>query len=144
MYVLVRAANPFIGTTVGVAVCLLIVAFLMAVATGKAKRRRRADTTPGECLRHHHSSSGATGLPGPQVGFRRLGVSPQWRFFFNPTCRQSLDKNSPYRRSTRSSAIAEGPRDASCPLKSCQLPHNSAETTYTTSPDQIDGIKLEI
>ena len=46
--------------------------------------------------------------------------------------------------STRSSAIAEGPRDASCQLKSCQLPRNSAETTYTTSPDQIDGMKLEI
>ena len=45
---------------------------------------------------------------------------------------------------TRSSAIAEGPRDASCQLKSCQLPCNSAETTYTTSPDQIDGMKLEI
>ena len=41
-------------------------------------------------------------------------------------------------------AIAEGPRDASCQLKSCQLPRNSAETTYTKSPDQIDGIKLEI
>jgi len=35
-------------------------------------------------------------------------------------------------------------RDASCQLKSCQLPRNSAETTYTTSPDQIDGMKLEI
>ena len=46
--------------------------------------------------------------------------------------------------STRSSAIAEGPRDESCQLKSCQLPCNSAETTYTTSPDQIDGMKLEI
>ena len=45
---------------------------------------------------------------------------------------------------TRSSAIAEGPRDALCQLKSCQLPRNSAETTYTTSPDQIDGMKLEI
>ena len=45
---------------------------------------------------------------------------------------------------TRSSAIADGPRDASCQLKSCQLPRNSAETTYTTSPDQIDGMKLEI
>ena len=38
---------------------------------------------------------------------------------------------------TRSSAIAEGPRDASCQLKSCQLPRNSAETTYTTSPEPI-------
>ena len=38
---------------------------------------------------------------------------------------------------TRSSAIAEGPRDASCQLKSCQLPCSSAETTYATSPDQI-------
>jgi len=45
---------------------------------------------------------------------------------------------------TRSSAIAEGPRDASRQLKSWQLPRNSAETTYTTSPDQIDGMKLEI
>jgi len=47
-------------------------------------------------------------------------------------------------RMTRSSAIAEGPRDVSCQLKSCQLPRNSAETTYTTSPDQTDGMKLEI
>ena len=47
-------------------------------------------------------------------------------------------------KKTRSSAIAEGPRDASCQLKSCQLPRNSAETTYTTSPDQIDGMKLAI
>ena len=45
---------------------------------------------------------------------------------------------------TKSSAIAEGPRDVSCQLKSCQLPRNSAETTYMTSPDQIDGMKLEI
>ena len=51
---------------------------------------------------------------------------------------------SQYQKSTRSSATAEGPRDASCQLKSCQLPRNSAETTYTTSPDQIDGMKLEI
>jgi len=45
---------------------------------------------------------------------------------------------------TRSSAITERPRDASCQLKSCQLPRNSAETTYTTSPGRIDGMKLEI
>ena len=48
-------------------------------------------------------------------------------------------------------AIAEGPRDASCQLKSCQLPRNSAETTCTTtttttcttSPEQIEVMKLE-
>ena len=45
---------------------------------------------------------------------------------------------------TRSSAIAEGPRDASCQLKSCQLPRNSAETTCTTSPEQIEVMKLEV
>jgi len=44
---------------------------------------------------------------------------------------------------TRSSAIAEGPRDASCQLKSCQLPRNTAETTCTTSPEQIEIMKLE-
>ena len=45
--------------------------------------------------------------------------------------------------STRSSAIAEGPRDASCQLISCQLPRNSAETTCTTSPEQIEVMKFE-
>jgi len=42
---------------------------------------------------------------------------------------------------TRSSA--EEPRDASCQLKSCQLPRNSAETTCTTSPEQMENMKLE-
>ena len=60
--------------------------------------------------------------------------------FLSPQHQHQL-KNSD---GTRSSAIAEGPRDASCQLKSWQLPRNSAETTYTTSPDQIDGMKLEI
>jgi len=45
---------------------------------------------------------------------------------------------------TRNSAIAEGPRDASYQLKSCQLPHNSAETTCTTSSEQIEVIKMEV
>jgi len=43
----------------------------------------------------------------------------------------------------RSSAIAEGPRDASCQLKCCQLPRCSADTTCTTSPEQIEVMKLE-
>jgi len=46
-------------------------------------------------------------------------------------------------RCTRSSAIAEWPRDSSCQLKSCQLPRNSAETTCTTSLEQIEVIKLK-
>ena len=58
--------------------------------------------------------------------------------------REHLFRNTTAAITTRSSAIAEGPRDASCQLKSCQLPRNSVETTYTTSPDQIDGMKLEI
>ena len=61
--------------------------------------------------------------------------------------RLSVCSSKPFeaaRIQSRSSAIAEGPRDASCQLKSCQLPRNSAETTYTTSPDQIDGMKSEI
>ena len=57
---------------------------------------------------------------------------------------KTKDGGRPAGMLTRSSAIAEGPRDASCQLKFCQLPRNSAETTYTTSPDQIDGMKLEI
>ena len=44
---------------------------------------------------------------------------------------------------TRSSAIAEWPRDASYQLKSCQLPRNSAETTCTTSPERIEVMKLK-
>jgi len=48
-----------------------------------------------------------------------------------------------YRPKTRNSAIADGPCDASCQLKSCQLPRNSAEATCTTSPEQIEVMKLE-
>jgi len=62
----------------------------------------------------------------------------------NQQCQSTEGKVNLYLNTTRSSAIAEGPRDASCQLKSCQLPRNNAETTYTTSPEQIDGMKLEI
>ena len=46
-------------------------------------------------------------------------------------------------RYTRSSAIDEGHLYASCQLTSCQLPRNSAETTCTTIPEQIEVMKLE-
>jgi len=56
-----------------------------------------------------------------------------------------------YTRDSSNSKIQQeaqlSPRDRAmrrCQLKSCQLPRNSAETTYTTSSDQIDGMKLEI
>ena len=48
-----------------------------------------------------------------------------------------------YYRITRSSVIAEGPHNALCQLKSCQLPCNSAETTCTTSFERIEVIKLK-
>jgi len=54
-----------------------------------------------------------------------------------------IKKNVCKRNKTRSSAIAEEPRDASGQLKSCQLPRNSAETACTTSPEQIEVMKLE-
>jgi len=46
-------------------------------------------------------------------------------------------------KKTRSSAIAQRPRNASCQLKSCQLPRKSAETTCTTSPERIEVMQLE-
>ena len=58
-------------------------------------------------------------------------------------CTRIPEVRAVLKKMTRSSAIAEGPRDASCQLKSCQLPRNSAETTCTTSPEQIEVIKLE-
>jgi len=67
-----------------------------------------------------------------------LWHSPQW-------CNSALltvDHCKYIPTSTRSSAIAEEPRDASCQLKSCLLPRNSAETTCT-SPEQIEVMKLE-
>jgi len=55
----------------------------------------------------------------------------------------SLTSKEPTATRTGSSAIAEGPHDASCQFKSCQLPRNSAETTCTTSPEQIEVMMLE-
>ena len=60
------------------------------------------------------------------------------------TFRSNLTEDELKQINTRSSAIADGPRDASCQLKSCQLPRNSVETTCTTSPDHIDVMKLEV
>ena len=53
------------------------------------------------------------------------------------------DERSSFKLLTRSSAIAEGPRDASCQLKSFQLPRNRAETNCTTNPEQIEVMKLD-
>jgi len=42
--------------------------------------------------------------------------------------------------STRSSATADGPRDAMCQTKSCQLLHNSVGTSCATNPKQIEVV----
>jgi len=68
-----------------------------------------------------------------------MSHSTQNRSFGDVSPSQSLDLYM----ETRSSAIAEGVRDALCQLKSCQLPRNCAETTCMTSPEQIEVIKLE-
>ena len=57
--------------------------------------------------------------------------------------KQSVESVESVRKKTRSSAIAEGPRDALCQLKSCQLQRNSSETTCTTSPEHIEVMKME-
>ena len=56
---------------------------------------------------------------------------------------QPQTKQNMRTKTTKSSAIAQRPRDSSRQLKSCQLPRNSAETTCTTSPEQIEVMKLE-
>jgi len=79
----------------------------------------------------------------------RTGASSVWgalrRFWPRGTVSPSYatGKTCTIIKSTRTSAIAEGPHDASCQLKSCQLPRDSAETTCTTSPEQIEVMKLE-
>jgi len=70
-----------------------------------------------------------------------LSIQPVWQphyriiWKFYELCYQRLEK-------TRSSAIAEGPRDASCQFKFANC-HTSAETTCTTSPKQIKVMKLK-
>jgi len=53
-------------------------------------------------------------------------------------CKQNKQQNI-----TRSSAIADGPRNTVCQSKSCQMLHNSVGTTCTTSPEQIEVMELE-
>ena len=47
----------------------------------------------------------------------------------------SSNKKLSYRRGTARCVVS---------VEICQFQRNSAETTYTTSPDQIDGMKLEM
>jgi len=44
---------------------------------------------------------------------------------------------------TKSSATADGPRDAMCQSKFCRLLHNSLGTTCTRNPEQIEVMELE-
>ena len=86
----------------------------------------------------------SSGLVPPAPPSQRCGLCQNFKQTILTTRLYKVRTNLYPPLTTRSSAIAERPRDASCQLKSCQLPRNSAETTYTTSPDQIDGMKLEI
>ena len=47
------------------------------------------------------------------------------------------------RTRTKSSATADGPRDATCQSKSCQLLHDSVGTSCTTNPEQIEVMELD-
>ena len=60
------------------------------------------------------------------------------------------NKQHPYKvnnfllwRCTRISNDEQEAQLSPCQLKSCKLPRNSAETTRTTSREEIDGMKLE-
>jgi len=114
--------------------CIMSLLRFSAVGLGPAARRYRSIAA-----RPALSSSGAEA--------RRSAAnasSVNWRRSRTQNCRLCMYLTKCIAYFTRSSAIAEGPRDASYQLKSCQLPRNSAETTYTTTPDQVDGMKLEI
>jgi len=57
------------------------------------------------------------------------------------------DTGNPWNQSRRRQEAQLSPSDPAMRLvssNSCQLPRNSAETTYMTSPDQTDGMKLEV
>ena len=72
-----------------------------------------------------------------------------FRSFYKPNKQIRVTANFPFfaffynQHFTKSSAIVQWPRDAPGQLKSCQLSRNSAETTCTTSPEQIEVMKLK-
>ena len=69
-------------------------------------------------------------------------------FIFNPgRCGSTLLTKVIMINYNRKQEAQLSPRDRAMRrvyCKSCQLPRNSADTTYTTSPDQIYGMKLEV
>ena len=128
------------GTSHGpVSVCLSVCVSLSVTSRSSTKtaKRRIIKTTPHDSTgtlvfwlqRSPQNSTGVTPLRGHrmQVQWVKIGDFRQITGYI----------------STRSLAVAEWPRDASCQLKSCQLPRNSAETTCTTSPEQIKVMKLK-
>ena len=70
------------------------------------------------------------------------GIDRPRRHLSHRQQQRSYNTTTKKTKKTRSSAIAEGPRDASCQLKSFQLPRNSAETTCTTSPKPSISCRL--
>ena len=67
----------------------------------------------------------------------KFGLWPMARRRHNPQLKCDGD------RLTGISATADGPRDAICQSKSCQLLYNSVGTTCTTSPEQIEVMELK-
>jgi len=104
--------------------------------------RFRATTFTGRCTRVHFRTR-------PE---ERRNTAPLWLllllFVVN---RVGLrNKQHPYKVNNfllwRCTRISNDEREAQlspCQLKSCKLPRNSAETTRTTSREEIDGMKLE-
>ena len=98
---------------------------------------RLQSITPSVCLCVQHDARYAGRLAGPSPQLRHTHSGLVVKVVGLTSSEGCLveHESSVVKIITRSSAIAEGPRDASCQLKSCQLPRNSAETTCTTSPE---------
>jgi len=114
------------------------------VFSADRKPNERNCHVPRGAMRHCHVSEKYDATANSENDARRT-TPARWstsadvrqRGFFTTTRSVSVPYTGAYIRfETRSSAIAEGPRDASCQLNSCQLPRNSTETTCTTSPEE--------
>ena len=109
------------------------------VFSADRKPNERNCHVPSGAMRHCHVSEKYDATANSENDVRRptparssTSADVRQRGFFTTTRSVSVPYTGAYIRfETRSSAITEGPRDASCQLNSCQLPRNSTETTCT-------------